>query len=223
MGVTVGADHRISENFVVGVLGSYSNTEASLVNNGRIDVDSYKGAVYATAYANGFYVDALLGAGSNGYEIRRTGLLGNANGSTDGWELDALINTGYDFHRGQWTITPMASLAYTQVNISSFTETGSLAPLSYPDQHQDSLRSDLGVKLAYAANFRGMAVTPQVRLSWQHEFMDSTQTINSRFASGGSPFFGVQGPGMDRDRALLSVGLSPTFAVRFKNRQISPI
>jgi outer membrane autotransporter protein len=207
-GITVGADRRINDHLVIGVLGSYANSEASLVNNGSIDIESYRGAVYATAYSNGFYVDALLGAGKNDYETKRSSMFDYANGSLDGWELNALINTGYDFHAGQWTLSPMASLAYTQVNINSFTETDSLTPLSFPDQHQDSLRSNLGARIAYTAIVGGMTITPQVRLSWQHEFLDSTQSIDSQFASGSSPMFTVDGPGMDRDRALISAGVS---------------
>jgi outer membrane autotransporter protein len=80
--------------------------------------------------------------------------------------------------------------------------------LDYPDQHQDSLRSELGATIAYAAVFNGMTITPQVRIAWQHEFMDSTQSMDSRFVGGRGPTFSVDGPHMDKDRAVLSAGLS---------------
>ena len=207
-GITVGADRRINDHFAIGVLGSYANTEAELTNNGRIDIDSYKGAVYATAFANGFYVDALVGAGYNEYDSKRSSLLDYSNGSTDGWELDTLINAGYDFHYNQWTISPMASIAYTLVDMNGFTETGSSTPLSYPDQSQESLRTNLGAEIAYTAIYRGMAITPQVRMSWQHEFLDHDQSIDSQFASDSGPMFTVYGPRMNADRALVSAGLS---------------
>jgi outer membrane autotransporter protein len=53
-----------------------------------------------------------------------------------------------------------------------------------------------------------MTITPQLRLSWQHEFLDSTQSIDSQFATGSSPMFSVNGPRMDRDRALIGAGVS---------------
>ncbi len=208
MGMTLGADLRVSDRFIVGVLGSYGDSEASLVNGGRIDAESYKGAVYATLFQDGFFVDALVGAGFNSYDTKRSSLLGYAEGSPEGWELDTMINTGYDFRRGNWTFTPTASVAYTRVTLDSFEETGSLTPLSYPTQHQDSLRTELGAKIAYAAVINGITITPQVRIAWQHEFLDSTQSMDSRFMGGSSPTFSVDGPHMDRDRAVLSAGIS---------------
>lgn len=208
MGVTVGADKRVSDNFAIGVLGAYGQSDASLVNGGNIDAENFKGAVYATAFNGGFFVDALLGAGLNSYDTRRSSLGGFAEGSPDGWELNAMVNTGYDIRRGNWTFTPTASLAYTRVTLNGFNETGSLSPLSYPDQHQESLRSELGARIAYNAVLGGVTLTPQVRIAWQHEFKDSTQSMESNFIGGAGPAFTVNGPGMDKDRAVLSAGIS---------------
>jgi outer membrane autotransporter protein len=184
------------------------NSDASLVNGGSIDAESYKAAIYATVFKDGFFMDALLGVGKNSYDTRRSSLLGYADGSPDGWELDSLVNAGYNFRRGNWTFTPNASVAYTRVTLNSFDETGSLSPLSYPDQHQESLRTELGATMAYNAVVNGMKVTPQVRIAWQHEFLDSTQSMESSFAGAGGPTFMVDGPHMDRDRAVVSAGVS---------------
>lgn len=208
MGVTVGADKRVSDNLAIGVLGAYGRSDANLINGGSIEAESFKGAVYATAFKGGFFVDGLLGAGVNSYDTRRSSLLGYADGSPDGWELNAMVNTGYDLRRGNWTLTPTASLAYTRVDLNSFNETGSLTPLSYPDQHQDSLRSEVGARLAYRAVLGSVVIRPQVRLAWQHEFMDSTLSMNSNFIGSTGSGFTVNGPEMDRDRALLSAGIS---------------
>ena len=217
LGMTLGADLRVNDHLIVGVLGSYANSDASLVNNGSIDAESYKGAVYATAFANGFHVDALLGAGYNTYDTKRSALFGYADGSPDGWELDSLINAGYDFHSGNWTISPTASLAYTRVNLNHFTETGSMAPLNYPDQNQNSLRTDIGLNISYTARVNSIRITPQMRISWQHEYLDSTQSMDSRFASGNGPLFTVDGPHMDRNRAVIGAGvnvqITPTVSV----------
>lgn len=217
MGMSLGADLRVNDHLVVGILGSYANSDVSLVNGGSIEADNYKAAVYATAFANGFHVDALLGAGYNTYDTKRSSLLGYANGSPDAWELDTLLNVGYDFHVDNWTFSPNASVAYTQMNLNHFRETGSMTPLQYPDQDQSSLRSELGLSISYTAMLGAIKVTPQVRISWQHEFLDSTQSMDSRFASGNGPLFTVDGPQMDRDRTLIGAGvnvqITPTVAV----------
>lgn len=208
LGCDPGASKRVSDNFAIGVLGSYGSSDASLIGGGNIDAESYRGAVYATWFNDGFFVDGLLGAGYNSYDTRRSALLGFAEGSTNAWEFNAMINTGYDFRSGNWTFTPTASLAYTRVNLKGFSETGSLAPLIFPDQHQESLRSELGARIAYTAAFNGMTITPQVSVAWQHEFMDNMQYMTSNFIGGSGPSFSVRGPDMKRDRVVLSAGLT---------------
>ena len=100
--------------------------------------------------------------------------------------------------------------------MNSFNETGSMTPLSYPDQSQESLRSNLGARIAYTTMVNGMKFMPQVRVAWQHEYLDSTQSMDSQFASGFGPMFTTSGPSIDRDRAIVSAGLSvqitPTLA-----------
>ncbi len=54
MGVTVGADKRVSENLAIGVLGAYGKSDASLINGGDIDAEGFNGAVYATAFNPSF-------------------------------------------------------------------------------------------------------------------------------------------------------------------------
>lgn len=207
-GGVLGADMRVNDHLVIGILGSYTDSDASLVHGGSIDAESYSVAAYATVYKNGYFLDALIGAGFNSYDTKRASLLGYAEGSPESLQLNSMLNAGYDFRRGQWTVTPNASIAYTRVNLDEFDETGSLSPLSYPDQHQESLRSEVGVTIAYDAVFNGMKITPQARIAWQHEFLDSTQTMDSRFIGGSGPIFSVSGPQMDRDRTVFSAGIS---------------
>ncbi len=207
-GGMLGADMRVNDGLVIGILGSYANSDANLINGGSIDAENYSVAAYATAYKNGYFLDALIGAGFNSYDTKRSSMFGYAEGNPDGWQLNSMLNTGYDFHSGKWTLTPNAAVAYTRVSLDSFDESGSLTPLSYPTQDQDSLRSELGLTLAYAADINGIKVTPQVRIAWQHEFMDSTQSMDSRFIGGSGPTFTVSGPYMDRDRAVISAGIS---------------
>lgn len=216
-GATLGADLRVSDRLIVGILGAYTESDASLVNGGSIADEAFKGAIYATMYSDAFYVDALLGAGRHSYEFSRSGLLGIATGETDAWQIDAMVNTGYDIKAGNWTYGPTASLAYTRITIDEFSEIGSLSPLSYDSQHQDSLRSELGAKLAYTAEFGSMKITPQVRVGWQHEFMDSTQSIDSGFVGGPGGSFSTNGPSMDENRFVMGAGLTvqvtPNFSI----------
>ena len=210
-GAMMGADYLVNESFAIGITGGYVNSEASLINGGSIETDSYRGALYGTFFKGGFYLDGLLGLAYSEYDTDRLALLGRATGDTDGVEFTTMLNTGYDFRSGNLTFGPVASVAYTRVNLDGFTESGSLTPLSYSDQEQESLRTNLGARISYSIPAGRARIIPSARVTWQHEFMDATQSIDSSFASGPGPVFTVDGPEMGRDSALVTAGLTVQF------------
>jgi outer membrane autotransporter protein len=140
--------------------------------------------------------------------------LGKARGETNGAEFNAMISTGYDWKKGNWTFGPTATFEYSNIGINKFTEEGSLAALEIQDQNEDSLRSTLGLRASYDWKTCGVIVRPEVRAAWQHEYGDRSYPIDSRFASGAGDIFTVHGPQIGRDNALISAG----FAVRWNSR-----
>ncbi len=210
-GVTLGADYRVNENFAVGIAGGYTNTGSDLFNGGKIEVNSGRGSLYATVFGNGFYLNTTVGGAYNSYSTRRGTLGGKANGSTEGGEFNSLIGGGYDYRLGGFSIGPVASLQYTYLGLDSFTENGSDAPLRFSSQSQDSLKSSLGLKASYAWNVGGVVIRPEVRAQWQHEYLDSTASVESAFV-GGAGAFTVNGPSIGRDSLLLDAGASVQFS-----------
>ena len=148
-GLTFGADYRVCPNFAIGLTGGYADTNADLVNNGSLDVNGGTVGAYATAFGGGFYVNTAATGVFNSYDEHRTALLGTASGNTDGRDFNALVAAGYEWKKGALTIGPTVSYQYTYVELDSFTEHGSLAPLSFPDQNADSSRTALGAKASY--------------------------------------------------------------------------
>ncbi|TDU71312.1 outer membrane autotransporter protein [Prosthecobacter fusiformis] len=210
-GAMMGADYLVNETLALGIMGGYAQSEASLINGGSIETDSFRAALYGTFFKGGFYLDGLVGLAYNSYDTDRLALLGRATGDTDGLEFTSMLNAGYDFRAGNLTFGPVASVAYTRVGIDGFNESGSLTPLSYRDQEQESLRTNLGAKISYVIPAGRVRITPQARVTWQHEFMDATQSIDSSFASGPGPVFTVDGPEMGRDSALVTAGVTVQF------------
>jgi uncharacterized protein with beta-barrel porin domain len=207
-GVTLGVDYRIGSNFAIGLTGGYAHTGIDLAGNGSIDVDGGTGGFYATAFGNGFYVDTSVSGGISNYDTHRPALLGTANGSTDGANLNVLAAGGYDWTQGALTIGPIASFQYTYASLNSFTEKGSLAPLRFADQSVDSLRTALGIKVSYDLKIGGVLFRPEIRASWQHEYDDSAYSIVASFANGAGNSFSVVGPKIGRDSLLIGAGVA---------------
>jgi len=207
-GLTLGVDYRVCSNFAIGLTGGYAHTSAGLADNGSLDVNGGKIGLYATAFSGGFYVDTAVTGGFNSYDTRRTALLGSALGSTNGGDLTALVAGGYDWKSGGLSIGPIAGFQYTYTSIDSFTESGSLAPLSFNSQNTDSIRTSVGLKTSYEWKIGGVLVKPELRAAWQHEFGDTDSSIVSRFANGAGNSFTVNGPQIGRDSLLVGAGVA---------------
>ena len=205
-GLTLGVDYRVCSNFAIGLTTGYAHTDASLANGGDIEVNGGTFGLYATAFGNGFYLDTAVTGGPNGYNTRRTALLGSANGNTDGGDLNVLVAAGYDWKRGGLTIGPTANFQYTYVGFSGFTESGSLAPLKFPGQNAESERTAFGMKASYDWKVGGVIIRPEIDLAWQHEYGDQAYSIVSSFASGAGNSFTVNSPQVGRDSLLIGAG-----------------
>jgi len=204
--VTLGADYRVADNFILGAAVGYAHTCAPLHAGGSFTVNSGLISLYATAYNKGFYVDGIVGAGYHSYDTRRASTGGFARGETDGASIHTYLGGGYDCHFGAFTIGAIASLRYTNVAVDGFTEHGSLARYRVTSGSLDALQSAIGLKLAYTWNLGGVIVTPMVRAQWGHEYLDTRGTVNPR-----DPFT-AQGTDIGRDSLLLHAGASVRFS-----------
>ncbi len=213
--VLVGVDYKVCDHFAIGLNGSYSGGQADLVDHGRIDYDGGEAGAYASIFGipswfHGiFHLDLGVSGGWNNYDTVRTGLQNlPVRGSTDGSEFNAFLAYGSDWTFGHWLIGTWSTLQYTDVNVNSFTETGSLAPLSFPDQDEDSFRSSTGLRIAYNAQWGRTIFRPEIRAAWEHEYGDRAYPIDARLASGAGGIFTVHGPDIGRDSALVDAGFS---------------
>jgi outer membrane autotransporter protein len=149
-----------------------------------------------------------VGGGINSYKTKREALQGAARGSTDGGELNVLVGTGYDWKIGALQIGPTATFQYTLVGIDGFTENGSLAPLDIHSTNAESVRTTLGMKASFDWKIGGVIVRPEIRVSWQHEYGDSSYGLDASFANGAGNGFLVNGPEIGRDSLLLGAGVA---------------
>ena len=215
-GVTFGLDYRVSENFAIGVTGGYAHTNASLVDNGHIDVDRGRAGLYGTWFTDGVYLNGLVEGGYGNYDTRRTALLGDATGWTEGGDFSALFGGGYDIKAGNWIFGPTASLRYALVGLDEFTEDGSLAPLHFDSQSNDSLNSRLGGRLGHQCEIGRAVVRSEVRAEWKREWLDESRSISSSFAQIPGTEFTSYGPRLGCDSAVVGADTSiqwcPAFA-----------
>jgi len=206
-GFTLGVDYRLTPNFAIGLTAGYAHTSVGVDSpGGDIDVNAGTIGMYATVFGNGFYLDTAVSGGPSGYTTHRTALQGTANGSTSGGDFNFLVAGGYDWKKGNLTIGPTASFQYSYVALDGFTETGSLAPLTFPRQNTESERTAFGAKASYEWKVGTVTVLPQVSVAWQHEYGDTEYAVVAGLASGAGNSFTVHGPDIGRDSILVGAG-----------------
>jgi outer membrane autotransporter protein len=207
-GVNLGVDYRLTDQLAIGVLGEYSHTWTTLDPSGHINVDSGRGGVYATWHDHGIYVNGAIYGGYNNYDSSRSGLAGQATGSTEGAEWSTFITCGYDFHFGHLTVGPVVSLQYTNVAIDGFSEQGSLAPLQIHSDSVESLRSDVGFRMLYQWQIGTIIIQPSLKAAWEHEYKYSAIPITAGIAGIPGPSATFYGPSEGHDSAVVSAGVS---------------
>jgi outer membrane autotransporter protein len=218
--VVLGADYRVTPNFLVGLTAGYAHTDATLDNNGSsATVDSYSPGLYASFAEDGWYVNLMGSYLHNAYtQSRNIGFLGQtATSSPEGNEGVVDLDDGYDFHCGGLTFGPMGGIQYTHLSVDGYNESGSVADLSVNDSESDSLRARIGGRISYTLAHAGITFTPHLDATYQHEFLDQSRGITSQFNAFGGGSFDIRTINPSRESALVDAGfdidLNRTFTV----------
>lgn len=209
-GGLAGADTWISSDTRLGFAAGYGNTSINGTGDtaqNKTDVDSYFGVIYGAYKGQGWYLSTRASYAWHDYSTTRVlnagGLSDVATGSHSGNQYSASAEIGSPMHYYGATLTPVASLNWSQLDQDGYSETsGGGMALTIASQETTSLASGLGAKalipIAADTLLEGRAI-------WYHEFEDTNQQVTAAF-SGGSSFL-ASGPSVGRDTAAIGVGL----------------
>ncbi|MBF0483350.1 MAG: autotransporter domain-containing protein [Candidatus Omnitrophica bacterium] len=221
-GTAIGEEMQVTDSIMFGGSGGYAMGQVnSEVNEGRTDIQSAQGSLYA-GYHNvevPFFIDGVGAFAWNWYDGRRDINIGGINriakAQYDGQQYDGTLRTGYTFNiMSSLEFTPLASLQYSHTRIAGYTETdaGGLN-LKVDPQNYDNLQSGLGASISFP--MRGLSwgnFIPEFHGTWLKDIINDNLKITSRYTGGGGPFV-VNGS--DKDKT--SYNLGGQLAFDFKN------
>jgi len=216
---TFGLDRRFTEDFVAGIALGGSHTNSDQPFDGELDIDAFTVALYGTYTPTPqWYVDGAMAYSNLQFDLRRDvpGVANTfADSATEGHQLSIQGRTGYDFLRGSWVFGPVARLDYVGTWVEGYTEVNAGAfNATVDDQQANSLQHRLGGQVSYIWERGNKTIVPHVVLSWGHEYLDDSRTVNASLA--GSPGVNIAIPSDDPDRDFidLSAGVNASLNKR---------
>lgn len=216
-GTAVGLESLLDDTTRIGFFGGYIGSSVSAAGmNQNVKSNSGNFGSYLTHTSGNHYALLLGGLQFDSYDSDRLIQIGGtqrtATGNGDGWQGFTYGERGVNLNVNRsLVLQPFAGLQYVYVRQNAFTETGAGAiNLATGGIDTHSLRSNLGTRLQwqpYRAG-HGWAITPEIRGSWLHEFLDTTSIVNAQFAGVGGAGFTANGLDLGRDWAVVGTGLS---------------
>jgi outer membrane autotransporter protein len=216
-GFLVGSDYRWSENFVTGLYAGYDYSYAEYNGGGSTKGNNFSFGTYASYEKDGYYADAVIGGGYTGFQTKRSiefsTIDRTASADPNSGQFTAGLNFGKDFEVGKFTLGPIVGAQYTYAGIGSFTESGAESlDLSLGQQNANSLRTTLGGRIAYTWNMnQKIAFIPEVRMFWQHEFLNNPRNISSSLDGGSGAAFDFETSDPYRDSVFAGAGVTAQF------------
>lgn len=128
-------------------------------------------------------VDAF--AANNDYgSVRRSFALGNVSrseqGDTDGHQAGLRLTGRYHWQTGNWTVSPLASLAYENLSVAGYSEDGSNSTaMRFGKQSQSGWQGRLGAELTTRVG----QFTPFAGAQYVHQFNSRTTQLDAGIKS----------------------------------------
>lgn len=221
-GMAAGVDRWVNDALLVGAALNYGQTNADDIRFKSHDVAFYGRWLGQDA----MYLDAIATLGRSQADTDRELQLGASVARAEGdyhlTQRSVALELGKRFSMTKsFSISPFFGVHYTHLSRERITEkSNSATALKVSAEQQESLRSQLGVRIAKTlTTASGMQWMADAQAGWIHEFADNQSHVTAIFA--GMPasqlapaHFTVAGPALTRDRALLGVGISSLLNAR---------
>ena len=114
---------------------------------------------------------------------------------------------------GHLAMGPVAGAQYTYTGIGSFKESGADSlNLAIGQQNAHSLRSTLGGRVAYTWELnQKIALIPELRMGWQHEFLNNPRNINAKLDGASGDAFNHETADPSRNSVFSAAGVTTQF------------
>jgi outer membrane autotransporter protein len=232
-GFHLGADKRLSDRAVAGLLLAYDRTDSEFDrdqpavnfspprNDGTTDVNAYSLTAYGSfQLLEAVWAEGSLGYGYTDYELVRRAVFQEstrtapqtdvqARADSHGHELMTSAAIGFDQAFGGAELGGYARLNYSLSSVSGYRERDSSGlAIRASGERQSSLTTVAGVRAGYSLSASFGVVVPQLRFEWEHEYLRDARGYESRFLEDAAgQVFTVRSGSPDRDTFNAGAGV----------------
>jgi len=203
----------VADGTSVGAFGNFGWSTIGLRDlHERADVDSYQAGITFQHVCEVGYVLAIVGAGVQDNDVRRTidtvGASGVAKSSFASWQQFNYLEVGSRIWLGDTEFRPYVAGQYIFLQHEALHERGvDPVNLAVDRLNVDSVRTFVGSSWALPGQLPNGSFKLIFRAAWMHEYADSIQTIQAGFVGVSGPSFKIDGVNAGRDFGLFGVGL----------------
>jgi len=213
-GFAAGYDTRVDNDLIVGVALGYTDAnfnQADFRSGDSTKIKGYQLMGYASYDIDkDLYVEGALSLGTNDYTGNRTTAVGRtAQADFNGKQMGVHLGLGYRIDlEDKLTLTPMASLDFSQLKQEDYTETGAGAlNLKVDNQTLSRTRASVGGRLAKEIESNGTIYRPELYLGVYSDSGNLNKDVTATYQGGGASFVT---PGADVDKTGYNLGLGLT-------------
>nr|WP_298953830.1 autotransporter domain-containing protein [uncultured Methylobacterium sp.] len=180
IGGLIGAEYRPAPGLLFGLAFNYADTSATLRGRaGRLDVQSYQFAGYASYTGAHLFADGVVSYGRNTFDVTRPGLAEPLRARTDGDGLTVGGKAGYLLDAGAVRLGPIVSLNYVTSRNDAYTERGeSFLTLAVGRQTAEALTGGAGVQVRAPTVFAWGTLSPYVNVTAEHDFLGGRRALS---------------------------------------------
>lgn len=191
-GALLGIDRLLTDRLRLGVSTGYSNANIHGGGLGQNDTDvtGYQASLYGDYTTEKYFIDGIVGYGTNEINTSRRITFGGLNqvalGEYNAQQYFARLEAGRPFHLAEHhVLTPTAGFDYSHLESDPYTETGAdvLNLRVTPDSVNVGLVT-VGMRYQHTNVLQKAAIHQVVRLGAGYDVIDDNGIATTKFASG---------------------------------------
>ncbi len=225
-GFALGADYRVGGRLFTGAALNYLSHDADLNDGGTLSATGNGLSLYGNyAFSDNTEFGAVLAWGQQAYELSRRVAFNLGSVTVDqqvgskpkGSSLGLSLSGGWQTNFGGTGLAVNGTFYYANQTIDGFTETdGQGYGLRVDGQEINTTRLNIGGMVHHAFSTGSGVITPQLSLTWLHEFATDGQDITARFLADPSATpFHYNTQQRDPDYLQLALGVPVMFTGGF--------